>query len=203
MTGAAARAVVDLAMSRPATLGDGRLVCVDGPAGSGKTTLAAEIAEIAGTARGARVVHMDDLYDGWEGLPRVADQLPALISPMARGEAGRYRRYDWHAGGYAEEVLVEPAPLLVVEGVGSGARSVAALVTVLVWVCAPPGLRLERGLARDGAAMAPVWERWMRDEAEHLAREQTEARADVVVDGTGTRPVDVRPGRPGPRSPSP
>ena len=33
-----------LAASRPPTLGAGRLVCVDGPAGSGKTTLARALA---------------------------------------------------------------------------------------------------------------------------------------------------------------
>ena len=38
--------VVDLALRRPPTLGDGRLVCIDGPAGSGKTTLAAEVAAL-------------------------------------------------------------------------------------------------------------------------------------------------------------
>ena len=190
--GAAARAVLDLALSRRPTLGGGRLVCLDGPAGSGKTTLAAAVLD---RCPEARLVHMDDLYDGWEGLPRVADQLPALLSPLTRGEASHYRRFDWHAGRYAEEVPVEPAPLLVVEGVGSGAVSVADLVTVLVWVSAPPDLRRARGLARDGAAMAPAWERWMRDEAAHLARERTEARADVLVDGTGQRPVVVRPFR--------
>ena len=39
-----AGAVLDLARSRPTSLGSGRLVCVDGPAGSGKTTLADAIA---------------------------------------------------------------------------------------------------------------------------------------------------------------
>ncbi len=180
------------AEARPATLGAGRLLCIDGPAGSGKTTLAAAV---AAARPGTPVVHMDDLYDGWEGLPRVPGQLSALLEPLARGEAGSHRRYDWYAGRYAEAVTVPPAPLLVVEGVGSGARSIAHLTTLLVWVSAPPDLRLRRGLERDGAAMAPQWERWMRDEAQHLARERTEARADVRVDGTGRSP-DARPGRP-------
>ena len=43
-----------------------------------------------------------------------------------------------------------PAPLLVLEGVGSGSRSHAGLITALVWVEVPAGLRLQRGLARDG-----------------------------------------------------
>src|SRR5690606_19498388 len=46
-------------------LGDVRLVCVDGPAGSGKTTLAGRLAEALDHAP---VLHLDDLYEGWSGL---------------------------------------------------------------------------------------------------------------------------------------
>ena len=46
--------VLSLARSRPPTLGSGRLICVDGPAGSGKTTLAEEVASLS---RGAGDPH--------------------------------------------------------------------------------------------------------------------------------------------------
>ena len=79
----------------PPTLGAGRLVCIDGPAGSGKTTLAAAVADAR--RAGARVVHMDDLYEGWSGLP--ARRRPARRRCCARWPraAGCYRRYDWLA----------------------------------------------------------------------------------------------------------
>jgi len=181
--GEAARRVAELALGRPPTLGTGRLVCVDGPAGAGKTTLALALARLTG----ARVVHMDDLYDGWSGLPRVADQLDGLLRPLTEGRPGHYRRYDWHTGAFAETVEVQPANLLVLEGVGSGSRAHADLVTALVWVEAPHDLRMRRGIERDGEAFAPHWERWAAAEAEHFAHEDTRARADVVVDGTGSR----------------
>lgn len=173
--------VLDRARALPATLGSGRLVCIDGPAGSGKTTLAAAIAELAG----APVVHMDALYDGWDGLPRVAEQLDALLLPLAEDRAGHYLRYDWDLARYVETVTVEPGPLLVLEGVGSGSLAYSGLCTVLVWVEAPEELRLARGLARDGAELEARWRRWMRDEAAHFAGEDTRARAGLVVDGTG------------------
>lgn len=176
-----ARAVLALARSRPATLGTGRLLCVDGPAGSGKTTLAAAVAAIE---PGSVVVHMDDLYDGWDGLPRVEEQLSGLLEPLSRGVAGTYRRYDWGAGRYAETRTVAPCDLLVLEGVGSGATRYAHLVTVLAWVEASPDLRLRRGLARDGEAMREHWERWQASEEAVFARERTRARADLVVDTT-------------------
>jgi uridine kinase len=168
--------IEELLAERPATLGGGRLVCLDGPAGSGKTTLA--------EAFQAPVVHMDDLFEGWSGLPRIDAQLDGLLGPLSEGRAGSYRRYDWLAGEYAETVAVEPAPLLVLEGVGSGARRFESLQTVLVWVEAPYDVRLRRGLERDGDAFAPHWEQWAADEQELFAREQTRQRADVVVDGT-------------------
>jgi vacuolar-type H+-ATPase catalytic subunit A/Vma1 len=172
--------VLALAGSRPATLGTGRLVCVDGPAGSGKTTLAEEIASLSD----APVVHMDDLFEGWDGLPRIGDQLETLLPPLADGRPGSYRRWDWPANAWAETVVVPPAPLLVLEGVGSGALRHAALVTVLAWVEVPYDLRMARGLERGGIGVAEHWRQWAVDEQDLFARERTRERADVVLDGT-------------------
>ncbi|HEY3530355.1 MAG TPA: 4-amino-4-deoxy-L-arabinose transferase [Nocardioides sp.] len=175
-----AEQVLTLARSRPPTLGGARLVCVDGPAGSGKTTLAAELATLAG---GAAVVHMDDLYEGWGGLGRVEDQLQTLLRPLAEGFSGSYRRWDWPGNAWAETVLVPPAPLLVLEGVGSGSTAHADLTTVLAWVEVPFELRMARGLERDGDAAADHWRQWARDERDLFTRERTRERADVVLDG--------------------
>jgi uridine kinase len=173
--GGPARDALRLALARPPTLGDGRLVCIDGPSGSGKTTLATAV------GAGATIVHMDDLYEGWDGLPTVGAQLESLLRPLAAGEPGRYRRYDWHRGELAETVTVAPTPLLVLEGVGSGSLEVADLTTVLVWVEAPLDIRMRRGLDRDGESFAPYWEAWAPAEQEHFAWHRTQARADLVV----------------------
>jgi hypothetical protein len=174
-----AEQVLTLARSRGPTLGLGRLICVDGPAGSGKTTLAEELAELSG----APVLHMDDMFEGWGGLPRVSTQLDTLLPPLAGGRSGSYRRWDWPGNTWAETVLVPPAPLLVLEGVGSGAAAYADLVTVLAWVEVPYELRMARGLARGGVGVAENWVQWAIDEQELLDREGTRERADVVLDG--------------------
>jgi cytidylate kinase len=163
---------------RPPTLGGGRLISIDGPAGSGKTTLAAQIADLSG----AVVVHMDDLYPGWAGLFDVEPEVWGLLGPLARDEVGEYRRYDWTAAEYAETHHVEPGPLLVLEGVGSGNRAWRDLVTTLVWVEAPAGIRLARGLARDGEAVRELWLAWMRDEDRLFLQEQTRAHAELELD---------------------
>lgn len=181
--------LLEAAFSRPPTLGSGRLICVDGPAGSGKTTLGHALAAGAERDGTARLLHMDDLYEGWSGLgPEVSERLRAgVLAPLQRGEPGRYRRYDWDLGRFAEEHVVEPVDLLVVEGVGSAATSYARWVTLLVWVEAAEELRLRRGLARDGEALRERWLTWMVDEHRHFARERTRQRADALVDGSGER----------------
>lgn len=180
MTGAVdpVASVLDLLAGREPTLGSGRLVCIDGPAGSGKTTLAAAV---AGATR-APVVHLDDLYEGWDGLDGLDAQLRALLRPLAAGRPGSYRRYDWDAEAFAETVEVAPAPLLVVEGVGAGASGHRELVTVLVWVEAPRALRLRRGLERDGHHLREKWWAWQATEDRHHVAHATRARADLVVD---------------------
>ena len=75
---------------------------------------------------------------------------------------------------------MEPGPLLVLEGVGSGSLRVADLGTVVVWVEAPHDVRMSRGIDRDGDAFAPHWAAWAAAEAEHFARHRTRERADLV-----------------------
>jgi uridine kinase len=187
----AASAIATQVLAAAPTLGTGRLVCVDGPSGSGKTTLAATLERhLRDVARppDVRLLHMDDVYDGWAGLTAgMTTVATSVVGPLAIGEAGRYRRYDWHRMCFAEEHVVEPCDVLVVEGVGAGQASYAAVTTCLVWVEAPSDVRLARGVARDGDAARDALTAWRAQEEEMFARERTRERADVVVDGqTGT-----------------
>jgi uridine kinase len=169
--------VLALARSRPPRLGASRLICVDGPAGSGKTTLAEKLA----AESGATVVHLDELLDGWTGgLPKVVEALVNdVLTPLAAGRPAAYRRYDWHAGRFADWVPVPANDLLIVEGVGSGSKAAAAYASAVVWVEAPYDLRKTRGLTRDGDDFAPHWDAWALMESEHFALESTRSRADV------------------------
>jgi uridine kinase len=192
-----ARTALRLALSRPAWLGEGRLVCVDGPAGSGKSTLAAEIEQVAGGLT-VTTVHTDDVLVGWDGLHELGPRLRRdIVDPLASGQAAGYRRYDWARKALAEHVPVPPVDLLVLEGVGSAHLGYAGLVAALVWVEAPPAVRRARGLARDGEELMPFWDTFVGDEDRLHAAERTRERADLLVDGlTGAVVTPRQEGRP-------
>lgn len=169
--------------SHPAGLGGTtRLVCIDGPAGSGKTTLAAKL----GALLPAQVIHMDDLFEGWGGLEAGVRRLHEwILTPLAAGRSGRYRRYDWGLGTYAERHSVPCADFLVVEGCGSASLEVDRFDPFIIWVEADEEERLARGLARDGEHLESEWHRFMAQERKHFGYNRTAQRADVHLDGHG------------------
>jgi hypothetical protein len=186
------RELAGLVLERPARLGAVRLVAVDGRAGAGKTTFAARLARELGATRRVAVLHTDDLLDGWSKLlVWQARMREWVFEPLRRGEAGAYRRYDWAVGRLVDEwTPVEPPDVLVVEGVGSASVAMRADLTLGVLVGAPRGLRLRRGLARDGDGLRGEWERWMAAEDGHFAEDRPELAVDVLVDGASDEAHD-------------
>ncbi|MGH8836813.1 MAG: hypothetical protein ACRDWG_17725 [Actinomycetes bacterium] len=166
--------------------GQVRVVAVDGVAGAGKSTIAAELADELG---GAPVVSTDDLA----GHERLFEWWPALVAdvfePLSVGRAGHYRPYDWSRRDFGAPHLVPVVPVLVVEGVGAGRRELARWLSFLVWVEADVTAGHERGLRRDLTAMGAdrrdelirFWAEWTAAEAAHFAGDPTIDRADVIV----------------------
>lgn len=193
MSGEPATSVVDdlldLSEQRK-SIGPGttRLICIDGLAGAGKTTLAAALAHRAGVrGTGVEVVHMDDLYRGWGGLLEAGESLfRQVVKPLSGGaSSARYLVFDWDAAAFRSSHEFAAPDLLIVEGCGSGFPPVAEQAGVVVFLDAPDDIRLTRGLARDGEAMRPQWEAFMASEKVLENRDHTRDRADVVLDHQG------------------
>lgn len=161
-----------------------RVIALDGPSGSGKTVLATELAAFL-RARGAAVtvIAMDDLYPGWHGLEAgVTRVVEGVLIPFADGASEvTLRCWDWAHDTEGEWQQVPVTDLLIVEGVGCGARACAPYLDLLAWVDGPEPVRRARALARDGEGYAPYWAMWAEQERRHFRREGTRERCAVEL----------------------
>ncbi|RCH67206.1 hypothetical protein DT019_19265 [Streptomyces sp. SDr-06] len=162
----------------PPSCGPVRLVAVDGHAGSGKSTFADRLARALG---GAPVLHLDDLatheeFFGW--TDRLRRQ---LLDPLARGERARYEPYDWNLRRFGAARSVEPAPVILIEGVGAGRRELRSCLALLVWMELDAEASWARGRSRDGIGLSGFWDDWTAAEMCHFAEDPSRPFADALV----------------------
>ena len=177
------------------SVGPVRLVCVDGPAGSGKTTLAAALADaLRPTFGDVPVVHGDDLYEGWAVVADAPDRIAAfeafgprvaawLLDPWSRGEPGTHPVRDWYADAWGTTVSVPATPVVILEGVATASRALRSRAALVVWVEVDTDLAVERVVARDGEGMRAEIVSWQRDETRWHEIDGTRDAADVQVSG--------------------
>jgi uridine kinase len=162
-----------------------RAISIDGPAGSGKTTLANRISE---NYEGGQVltIHMDDLYNGWEDA--LTAQLTRtlvnqILTPAAQGKPLGFRKYDWLSKSFGD-LISHPFPkLLILEGVGSGQKATRAFTDELIWIDIDSEVGLQRVLRRDGDYLETEMRIWQIREQEHFKSENTRDCATIRVDG--------------------
>lgn len=158
------------------------ILAIDGRSSNGKSTLAERIAAVI---PGAEVVHTDDIawgYSrfGWDGLLS-----EAIIEPLRRGEAVAYRPPGWPVDRPGVIRVSADAPLVVIEGVGAGRRTLGELVDAIIWVRSDLDLTEDRNSRRisAGELTRDGYNDWMSEEVPFQAAERTWERADVVVSG--------------------
>ncbi|MER8187709.1 hypothetical protein [Kitasatospora sp. NPDC094015] len=172
--------------ARAPSLGPVRLVAVDGHAGSGKTTFAGRL---AGALGGAPVVHLDDLATHEEPFGWVGRLRRQVLEPLAAGRTAEYRVYDWTLRRFATVRRVEPAPVVLLEGVGAGRVEVRPVLSRLIWMDLDAAAARARGELRDGPELAGFWAGWARAEEAHFAADPSRPYADLLVDGVTGRIV--------------
>ncbi|MFE7711743.1 uridine kinase [Streptomyces sp. NPDC057486] len=162
----------------PPSCGPVRLIAVDGHAGSGKSTLASRLSVVL---KDAPVLHLDDLATheelfGW--TDRLRDQ---VIGPLSRGETAHYAPYDWTARRFGPPQTLEPAPVVLIEGVGAGRRALRPHLARLWWMELDPLASWQRGRRRDGPALSAFWDGWTVAEEQHFAADPSRPYADALV----------------------
>jgi uridine kinase len=187
-------AVTALLPALTPSCGPVRLVAVDGHAGSGKTTLAARI--LAGLSR-AEVIHTDDLATHEQPFAWTRRLNLQVLEPLREGRAARHDVYDWTARRFAGEREVPAAPVVLLEGVGTGRAELRPHLALVLWLEVDPATARDRGRRRDGPGLDHFWTGWSQDEDAHFAADPTRPFADLLVHQTehGYRAVPVPGGR--------
>ena len=157
------------------------LVALDGRCGSGKTTLAAQLAR---QFPQSITVHTDDFYlspasrvANWEQIPCANMDLERLraqvLTPARAGQAIPYRAYSCRAGA-----------LVIVEGSYSCHPTLADCYDLKVFVTCSKEEQARRLLAREGERYSGFTARWIPLEEGYFAKFQIEQTVDFILDTT-------------------
>lgn len=159
------------------------VILIDGRAASGKSTLAQAIQQrlFAEGESLPRIVHMDDLYPGWDGLAAGSEYLMRFVlSPVARGKKAEWQEYDWQLGERNRWREFAGGTPLIIEGCGALSKASAEQCHLSVWLEVDEATRHERWIARDGHKFDDQWPRWAAQELDFYAREQSASLADLI-----------------------
>lgn len=167
------------------------VVAIDGHGGAGKSAIAAAVAAtVAATSGPAAVVHTDDFftpaiagaamrqYYDWRRIRTEA------LAPLRAGRRATFAPFDWTAGhGVTGSVTVEPADVVLLEGVFAAAPELADLVDRSILVDTPAPERLRRLHAR---IPDDEWdEGWLAAEREYFGHVRPPESFCLVVPGDG------------------
>jgi uridine kinase len=159
------------------------IITIDGPAGAGKTTFAQHLKHLLSKNFSVSIIHMDDLYNGWETPfdSRFSDALMTIVKAHRNATDIPMATYNWATSQYGEMESKKSSELLILEGVASYSNAVSEYVTAGIWLDISPESGLQRVLARDGSAHAAEMYRWLEIQQQHFEIEDTQKAADFVI----------------------
>lgn len=167
--------------------GETRIVTVDGPAGSGKTTLAHELSISMADENGPMsVLHLDELYEGWNDAlgQKLFDRIEAwILTPIRNGLSPKHLKYDWHQSKYASWSELPLTPIVIIEGVGSGHSALRKYVSQAIWVEADEDLLLDRVVQRDGEVVRDEMLIWKARERDYFDLHNVKQAAHIHMQG--------------------
>jgi uridine kinase len=159
------------------------VLAIDGSAGSGKSTLAGEIARAFSGDYSIEVIHLDELYNGWDEAlsEELFQRITQLIAAQKAGKATDLAIYDWATASFSGAREIKAAQLLIIEGVGSSNQLLHKNLTTSIWLDIDQSIGLARVLERDGEEIRAEMVKWQKMESEYFVRDLTRERADFIL----------------------
>lgn len=158
------------------------LIAIDGRAGAGKTTLAARLFEELSLDKTVEVIHMDDLYNGWEkaldeGLTKT---LESIVKSHHKKVVFEIEIFNWHSMSFDSKEVINPVDILILEGVGAGQKVVRDAGATLYWLDIDAEVGIQRVLNRDGNQIASQMKQWQISQETHFMRDKTRENAEHI-----------------------
>lgn len=158
------------------------LIAIDGRAGAGKTTLAASFFEELSADKAVAVIHMDDLYDGWENAlsERLTQTLESIVKSHQSKVAFEIDIFNWQSMSFDSKRVIHPVDILILEGVGAGQKVVRDAGATLYWLDIDAEVGIQRVLNRDGNQIASQMKQWQIAQEIHFLRDKTRENAEHI-----------------------
>ena len=157
------------------------IILIDGMSGVGKSHLA----ELMLSGLGGVLIHLDDVYPGWNGLDAGRQHvIDSVLVPLVEGRSGRYTAWNWERDSAGEFVDVPLADIVIIEGCGISTEQSRRFADTTVWVECDDSERRARLTQRDGDRFADHLDTWDAQVYTHMADNKPRETATVVVNTT-------------------
>ncbi|CAB4628858.1 MAG: AAA family ATPase [Actinobacteria bacterium] len=158
------------------------IILIDGRAGSGKSTFAESLQQqlFRDGESAPRVIHMDNIFEGWEGLALGSDYMVRFIlQPLARRETASWQDWSWVKNQRSSWREFSGGTPLIVEGCGSLTERSKEHADISIWLEASEEVRRERWIQRE--RHLEKFDFWAAQELDFYAREKSQSLADLVI----------------------
>jgi uridine kinase len=158
------------------------IVLIDGRAGSGKSTFAEKLQQqlFREGESAPRVIHMDNIFEGWDGLALGSDYMVRFIlQPLARQETASWQDWSWVKNQRSSWREFSGGTPLIVEGCGSLTERSKEHADISIWLEASEETRRERWIQRE--RHLEKFDFWAAQELDFYAREKSQSLADLVI----------------------
>jgi uridine kinase len=158
------------------------ITLIDGRAGSGKSTFAEQLQQqlFRDGESAPRVIHMDNIFEGWDGLALGSDYMVRFIlQPLARQETASWQDWSWVKNQRSSWREFSGGTPLIVEGCGSLTERSKEHADISIWLEASEETRRERWIQRE--RHLEKFDFWAAQELDFYAREKSQSLADLVI----------------------